>query len=96
LLIEIIFSIHGADTQCGIKAFKSKIAHDIFSRLYIKGLVYDVDVFLIAKQLGAKVCFVPINWSHSKSTIKLRKVARSVMGELLMLKKYVKKLGEDC
>jgi len=60
------------DTQCGFKAFKNKVAQDLFSRLLIfkkskkvKGWrvgAFDVELLFIAQKRGYKIAEVPVKW----------------------------------
>lgn len=62
------------DTQCGFKLFNEK-ASVIFNQLYVYNPertneagaftgAFDVELFVIAKQLGLKAKEVPIRWQH--------------------------------
>ena len=62
------------DTQCGFKLFNEK-ASVIFDQLYVYNPertneagaftgAFDVELFVIAKQLGFKAKEVPIRWQH--------------------------------
>ncbi len=58
------------DTQCGFKAFSSKAAAEIFSRLTILGFVFDVEVLVIAGALGYKIKEMPVTWiDDTRSTL---------------------------
>ncbi|MGB9911249.1 MAG: glycosyltransferase [Microgenomates group bacterium] len=60
------------DTQCGFKAFKNKVAKDLFSQLLIfknptqvKGWrvgAFDVELLFIAQKRGYKIAEVPVEW----------------------------------
>jgi len=60
------------DTQCGFKAFKNKVAKDLFSQLLIfknpakvKGWrvgAFDVELLFIAQKRGYKIAEVPVYW----------------------------------
>jgi dolichyl-phosphate beta-glucosyltransferase len=39
------------DTQCGLKLFSRRAAHEIFSRLTIEGFAFDAEVVLLAERL---------------------------------------------
>lgn len=61
-----------SDTQCGFKAFKNKVAKDLFSQLLIfknpkkvKGWrvgAFDVELLFIAQKRGCKIAEVPVEW----------------------------------
>ncbi len=49
------------DTQCGIKAFRADVGKSIFSRTYIDGFGFDVEVFVIAEQDQFSLSEVPVS-----------------------------------
>jgi len=61
------------DTQCGFKAFKNRVAKDLFSQLLIfknpakvKGWrvgAFDVELLFIAQKRGYKIAEVPVEWA---------------------------------
>jgi len=61
-----------SDTQCGFKAFKNKVAKDLFSQLLIfkkpakvKGWrvgAFDVELLFIAQKRGYKIAEIPVEW----------------------------------
>lgn len=53
-----------ADTQCGFKLFRAAVAHDLFSRMRMRGFSFDVEVLLMAQRLGYGIAEVPVNWTH--------------------------------
>jgi len=50
------------DTQCGFKIFSAAAAMDIFSRIKIGGLAFDVEVLWLANRLGYDVLEMPVAW----------------------------------
>ncbi len=67
------------DTQCGFKAFRREVAHDLFRRvqLYgegaqqVKGAAltgFDVEVLFLARKYGYKVKDVPVEWHYGTHT----------------------------
>jgi glycosyltransferase involved in cell wall biosynthesis len=62
------------DTQCGFKAFRGDVAHDLFSRarLYVDGTTvtgprvtgFDVEILFLARRRGYKIAEVPVYWRH--------------------------------
>ena len=50
------------DTQCGFKLFRAEAARAIFSRQTVDGFSFDVEVLCLARQLGYRVCEVPVEW----------------------------------
>ncbi|HVK61761.1 MAG TPA: hypothetical protein VM432_09440, partial [Bdellovibrionales bacterium] len=61
-----IFGVRGIkDTQCGFKAFRAKPAHEIFSRQTLNGFAFDVEVLILAEELGYKTDVLPVRWINS-------------------------------
>lgn len=65
------------DTQCGFKMFRGEVADEIFPRQRATGFGFDVEVLFIAKQRGASILEMPIDWHHEPSS-KISPVADSV------------------
>ena len=53
------------DTQCGFKAYRHKVAHDIAQQQRIYGFGFDVEHLYIAQKLGFKIREVAIEWKYS-------------------------------
>jgi dolichyl-phosphate beta-glucosyltransferase len=52
------------DTQCGFKLFRREAAQSIFLRARVDGFAFDVEVILIAMQLGYVVQEMPVRWAN--------------------------------
>ena len=65
------------DTQCGFKMFRGEVADQIFPMQRATGFGFDVEVLFIAKQRGASILEMPIDWHHEPSS-KISPVADSV------------------
>jgi glycosyltransferase involved in cell wall biosynthesis len=75
-----LLTVHGIrDTQCGFKAFRREIIHELFarSRLYgpdsptIQGAMvtgFDVELLFLAQKAGYKIKEVPVDWHHRGET----------------------------
>jgi dolichyl-phosphate beta-glucosyltransferase len=57
-----------ADTQCGFKAFRRDVAQAVFSKLEQDGFGFDVEVLLLASQLGFRSLELPVEWADVKGT----------------------------
>ncbi len=58
-LAGLVLSIRYRDTQAGLKGFRSRAAHDIFSRVRILDFSFDVEVLYVARKLGYAIAEVP-------------------------------------
>ncbi|MEO6058080.1 MAG: dolichyl-phosphate beta-glucosyltransferase, partial [Gemmatimonadales bacterium] len=52
------------DTQCGFKLFQGPVAHDLFSRMRMRGFSFDVELLMMAQRRGDRIAEVPVNWTH--------------------------------
>jgi glycosyltransferase involved in cell wall biosynthesis len=67
------------DTQCGFKALRGKVAHDLFQRVRIYGeharpvrgaavTAYDVELLFLARRCGYRIAEVPVTWHYGAET----------------------------
>lgn len=56
------------DTQCGFKAFRSSVVHEIFSRQTIFGFAFDVEILFIAQKLGYSVHDQAVEWCNDEDS----------------------------
>jgi glycosyltransferase involved in cell wall biosynthesis len=66
---------HG-DTQCGAKVLRREVVRDVLPRLSERGLLFDVDLLLAARDLGYRVVEVPTVWVDQEGS-RVRPVADS-------------------
>jgi dolichyl-phosphate beta-glucosyltransferase len=57
-----------SDTQCGFKGFRAAAARDIFGRLRITSIVFDVDLIYLARRRGYRIATVPIRWADRRGS----------------------------
>lgn len=93
----VILGLRGiVDTQCGFKAFRNPVAHDIFQRLKLYGARhavsgsmvtagFDIEVLFLARKLGYKTKEVPVEW-HYVETRRVNPVIDSIQGLTDILK----------
>jgi dolichyl-phosphate beta-glucosyltransferase len=56
------------DTQCGFKGFRREAARDLFSRLAITSIVFDVDLIYLARRRGYRMVSVPVVWEDRRGS----------------------------
>ena len=56
------------DTQCGFKGFRREVARDLFGRLRITSIVFDVDLIYLARKRGYRIAIVPIVWADRRGS----------------------------
>src|SRR5829696_2038165 len=56
------------DTQCGFKGFTREAAQDLFARLQVTSIVFDVELIHLARRRGYKLAVVPIQWQDVRGS----------------------------
>lgn len=56
------------DTQCGFKGFRRSVARDLFDRLRITSIVFDVDLIYLARRRGYRIAIVPVVWADRRGS----------------------------
>lgn len=87
LLVRSVLLGGFKDTQCGFKLFDRDAARELFTRQKLDGFAFDVEVLLIAKELGYRIAEVPVVWYHAPNS-KVSPIADSsrMLGDLLRLR----------
>lgn len=86
--IRILLFYGPRDTQCGFKGFSKKAAKKIFGDIKSSSVLYDLEIFLLAKKYDFKIVEIPVVWKHdqdSRLTYNLKK-SLAVWLELFRLK----------
>nr|GAT57984.1 predicted protein [Mycena chlorophos] len=76
-ILRIVGVGHIRDTQCGFKLFSRRAARQIFPAQRLPTWIFDVELLLLAKQVGIPVAEVPIEW-HEVAGSKLNVVTASL------------------
>lgn len=86
-ILRIVGVGHIRDTQCGFKLFSRRAAQQIFPVQHLATWIFDVELLLLAKQLGIPVAEVPVQW-HEVAGSKLNVVKDSLqmLRDLLVLR----------
>ncbi len=75
---------HHRDTQCGIKAFRSDVAHLLFGKAHIDGFAFDVEIFHMAERYHLSLEEVPVSVENSTvSTVHIVRDTRLLVRDLL-------------
>jgi dolichyl-phosphate beta-glucosyltransferase len=67
-LVAIWVAIPVQDTQCGFKGFRRAAAHDVFPRLRVRSIVFDVELIALARRRGYALAVVPIAWADVRGS----------------------------
>lgn len=68
-LVKILFGLRVTDTQTGLKFLKKKVAKDVMPRVLVKQYAFDLEMLVIAWQLGYRRIFeapVEMNFNSAK------------------------------
>ena len=86
LLIRVlaIWEIH--DTQRGFKVFSEKAARDVFALQTLTRWGFDIEILVIAKNLGYRIKELPVVWNNPGSSSVSLKSYVAVFGELLKIR----------
>ncbi len=66
------------DTQCGFKLFSKKAAREVAPKLTMSGFSFDMELLVIAKELGLKIREVPVNWYDTPGKTRVRPIKSSL------------------
>lgn len=77
-----------SDTQCGIKAFKGKVAEDLFSVARLSGFAFDVEILYIALKRNYDIKRLPVHFRSNQdgSSVSLMKHAPGMLMDLFRIK----------
>ncbi|KAF9494881.1 glycosyltransferase family 2 protein [Pleurotus eryngii] len=86
-ILRVVGVGHVRDTQCGFKLFSRAAAQQIFPAQHLPTWIFDVELLLLAKELGIPVAEVPVEW-HEVAGSKLNVVTASLemLRDLLILR----------
>jgi len=62
--VRLAYGLPWRDTQCGLKGFRREAAQRIARRLLTEGFLADIEMFLIAGELGLKVTGIPVHLTY--------------------------------
>ena len=64
ILVMLLCTSNVRDTQCGFKLFTRKAARLLFSNLHLEGWTFDIEIIVLAEQLGIPISEVPVTWNE--------------------------------
>lgn len=87
LIVQLVGVRGIKDTQCGFKLFTHQAAQEIFKRCKMRGFSFDMEVLMIARDLGLKIDEIPIRWSDQVgSKVVLWRDAPKVLIDLFQMR----------
>jgi len=81
------------DTQCGFKAFRRKAAGEIFALQTIDGFAFDVEVLLLAQELGYHIEALPVRWLNSpESKVRIVQDSLKMLADTVTVRRRVARI----
>ena len=83
------------DTQCGFKMFRRPAGRELFARVQERGYAFDVELLLLANQLGYRIAEVPVNWTEQPdSRLHLARDGWKILAGLRRLRRRYATVGQ--
>jgi glycosyltransferase involved in cell wall biosynthesis len=87
---------HLTDTQCGLKIYPKKIAHELYADCITDGFLFDIEIILRAREKGYRILEFPIEWtSDPDSRLSVRATFPEIFSELRMIRKVLRPSGQQ-
>lgn len=91
-VLGILGGFRLSDSQCGIKGFTGKAAHDIFSRCETDGFAFDFEAIMTASALGYQIGELPVKIiNHRESKVHVFSDSFKMLGDVIKIRRRVKK-----
>jgi dolichyl-phosphate beta-glucosyltransferase len=85
------------DTQCGFKMFRRDCGYRIFELAQEKRFLFDLELLVLAHELGYRITEVPVNWSDVPgSRLNMLRESRRILAGLWRLRRRAIKLHRAC
>ncbi len=68
LFVRTLLKIDFYDTQCGFKLIKGDVGRKIGKYMKIEGFAFDVELIIIARELGYKIKEIPVKWINDEDS----------------------------
>lgn len=69
-LIRVLFGLNVTDTQTGLKFLKRNVARDVMPRVVVKRYAFDLEMLVIAHQLGyTRIFEAPVEMKFNSATV---------------------------
>lgn len=90
LLIRVVAVPGVWDTQCGFKLFQSRAAKNIFANVQLTRFGFDIEAFVIARELGYPYKEVGINWYNDfDSRVRAGREALRTLFDLFRIRYFI-------
>jgi len=84
-MIRVLFGLNVTDTQAGLKFMKREVAKAVVPRALVKQYAFDLEMLVIAKQLGYGRIFeapVEMDFNKSSSGISVKTISKMILDTL--------------
>lgn len=90
-LTRLVLLRRYVDTQCGLKAFRGEVAHDLFARTRIDGFAFDVELFHLAEVDGLRLLEHPVTVENSSaSSVHVVRDGLRLVRDLFRIRRYAR------
>jgi glycosyltransferase involved in cell wall biosynthesis len=62
MLLRGTLAVRFSDAQCGFKAIRSDVAHELLPHVVDTGWFFDTELLVLAQRAGARIHEVPVDW----------------------------------
>lgn len=84
-MIRVLFGVQVTDTQAGLKFLRKRVAKDILPRVLVKSYAFDLEMLVVANQLGYTRIFeapVDLNFNKVGSRINFNSIQKMIVDTL--------------
>jgi glycosyltransferase involved in cell wall biosynthesis len=86
-IVRLLVPCGVVDTQCGFKLLRSAAADELFRLTRTDGFMFDLELLILAKQLGYRLGLLPVVWKHvDDSTVSILKHGPHMLLDLLRIR----------
>lgn len=91
LLLRGTMAVRFSDAQCGFKAVRRDVAHELIPLIEDNGWFFDTELLIIAERSGLRIHEVPVDWiDDPTSSVQILSTAReNIMGMLRVSRSIV-------
>jgi dolichyl-phosphate beta-glucosyltransferase len=77
------------DTQCGLKGFRSDVAHLVVGQGHVDGFAFDIEVFHLVERYGLSMVELPVQVANSsQSTVRVARDGIRLVRDLFRIRRY--------
>ena len=100
-IIRVLFGLNVTDTQAGLKFLKAEVAKDIMPRVLVKQYAFDLEMLVIAHQLGYRRIFeapIELDFNNVVSSIGFSSIKKMIIDTMAIFYRarilnYYRKVG---